>query len=173
MDVSIIVAKSCNNVIGRDNKLPWRIPEDLKLFKRLTMDKALIMGRKTFESIGKALPGRLNIVLSRNPEFRAADCTICRSLSEGIEVASKYAKQRSQTEIMVIGGSAIFEEALPATTRIYLTNIPLEFDGDAFFPMDLMHGWYTKTTETHQTTVTNIPFFEFSILSKQLALAAE
>ena len=74
---------------------------------------------------------------------------------------------------MVIGGSAIFEEALPATTRIYLTNIPLEFDGDAFFPMDLMHGWYTKTTETHQTTVTNIPFFEFSILSKQLALAAE
>src|SRR5579871_5823315 len=111
MSISLIVAKSSNDVIGHQNKLPWRIPEDLKLFKQLTLGKAVIMGRKTYESIGKPLPNRLNIVLTRNG-FRADGITICHSLLAAIQCGREYNIAQGQSEIMIIGGAEIFDEAL-------------------------------------------------------------
>ena len=167
MDISLIVAKSENNVIGCENKLPWRIPEDLKLFRKYTMDKALIMGRKTFESIGKPLPGRLNIVLSRNATFQAPDGVIVHhSLAEGLSAAQAYSAAKGQTEIMVIGGAEIFSEALEYSTRVYLTNIPRKIRGDAFFPADRLKGWSVGFEQEVECVNCEIDKFDFKILSK-------
>lgn len=128
MKISLIVAASTNNVIGVDGDLPWRLPEDLKKFKAITMGKPMIMGRATFESIGKALPGRRSIVLSRQAGFEAAGCEVVSSAAEALDIAG------DAEEVMVIGGGEIYRQFLPMADRIYLTRIDAHIDGDTRFP---------------------------------------
>lgn len=130
MTVSLIVAVSQNNVIGKDNRLPWHLPEDLKYFKNTTWAMPIVMGRKTWESLGKPLPGRTNIVITRNNGFKADGAVVVNSLVE----AEKIAREKDTKELFIIGGAEIFNMALPLANRLYLTRIHHEFEGDVFFP---------------------------------------
>lgn len=128
MLISLIVAMDRNRLIGRGNALPWRLPADLQHFKAVTLGKPIVMGRKTYESIGRPLPGRHNIVISRNPAFSAPGCTVVPSVDAALAAAGEVA------EVMVIGGAQLYAETLPRAQRIYLTRIDAGFDGDAWFP---------------------------------------
>jgi dihydrofolate reductase len=130
MTLSLIVAMAKNRVIGAKNKLPWRIPEDLKRFREITLGHPVIMGRKTWESIGRPLPGRSNIVVSRQPGFSAEGVTVVGSLDAAIDSAAASGSD----EIFVIGGGEIYRQALSRADRIYLTLLERDVDGDAFFP---------------------------------------
>lgn len=130
MRVSLLLAASENNVIGKDNKLPWHLPDDLKYFKNLTWGLPILMGRKTFDSIGKPLPGRKSIVITRNGSWQHEGVDVVHSIEDAIQKAEGYGAR----EIFVIGGAEIFETALPTSDRIYLTRIHHPFDGDVFFP---------------------------------------
>ena len=130
MMLSLIAALAKNRVIGKDGDIPWRIPEDWQHFKRVTIGKPIIMGRKTYESIGRPLPGRSNIVVTRNPEFEAEGVTVTHSLERALEKA----KAEKADELFVIGGSQLYKEALPEADRLYLTYVDKEVDGDTFFP---------------------------------------
>ena len=125
---SLVVARARNGVIGRDNRLPWRLPADLAYFKKVTMGHPIIMGRRTWESIGRPLPGRLNIVVSRNPDYVAAGATVVGSLEEAWRAAGPA------KEACVIGGTSLFEEALPVADRIHLTEVEADVPGDTWFP---------------------------------------
>ena len=131
MRIALVVAMSRNRVIGRDNALPWHAPEDLKHFKRLTTGKAVVMGRKTYASIGKPLPNRLNIVITRDRGFHAAGIVNAYSLDEALRLAEE---SMLGPEVMVIGGAQIFAAVLPVADRIYLTELDIEVDGDVFLP---------------------------------------
>ncbi len=137
MILSLIVAVSANNVIGKDNKLPWHLPNDLKYFKNTTWAMPIIMGRKTFESIGKPLPGRTNIVISRNTDWKADGIKSVQSLDQAIELSNRLQVK----ELFIIGGAEIFNTSLPLARRIYLTRIHQEFDGDVFFPNVNEENW--------------------------------
>lgn len=126
--ITLVVAVAANGVIGRDGDLPWHLPADLAHFKRITMGKCIIMGRRTWESIGQALPGRTNIVVSRDPEYRAEGCTLAHSLPEALRAAGDV------SEVMVIGGARLYEETLPLAQRIHVTRVHADFEGDTFFP---------------------------------------
>jgi dihydrofolate reductase len=132
--IAIIVAVALNGVIGRNNTLPWRLPADLKHFKATTLGKPVVMGRKTFESLGKPLPGRTNIVITRDPQFAADGAVIAHSLDEGLRIADEVALRDGAVEIMVIGGAQIYAEALPLAQVLYYTRVLLEVEGDAWFP---------------------------------------
>ena len=138
--LSFIVAVAANQVIGRDNKLPWHIPEDLKWFKENTMGKPMIMGRKTFESLGRVLPGRPHIVVSRDKSFAAEGVCVACSIDEAVEMANKLAGTLGVDEIMVIGGENVYRQMLPLVSRIYRTYVDMEPEGDAFFP-ELDEEW--------------------------------
>jgi len=126
--ISIIVAVAENNTIGADNKLIWHLPDDLKRFKEITIGNAILMGRKTWESIGRALPGRTSIVITRNPDYKAEGAIIAGSLSEAISKVSDDQK------IFIIGGGEIYEQAMRVAGKIYLTRVNHSFEGDTFFP---------------------------------------
>lgn len=126
MTVSLIVAVSRNGVIGNEGKLPWRLPADLKRFKQLTMGHPILMGRKTFESIGKPLPGRTNIVITRQKDFQACGATVAHSLEEALQMCE------NEAEVFVIGGAEIYKQALPLADHIYLTRIGQDFQGDTY-----------------------------------------
>ncbi len=133
--IALIAAQASNRVIGRDNSMPWHLPEDLSYFKRVTMGKPVVMGRKTFESIGRPLPGRLNIVITRQKDWSAATgMMVVHSVDEALELAVGYGAENGLDEVMVIGGAQIYERALPLAERVYLTQIQQSFDGDAVFP---------------------------------------
>ncbi|SEF62167.1 dihydrofolate reductase [Billgrantia desiderata] len=132
--VAMIAAVSRNGVIGVDNKLPWHLPEDLKFFKRMTQAKPLIMGRKTFASIGRPLPGRLNIVVTCDKNFRHDGVRVCHDLESALFLADQQATIDASEEIMVMGGGEIYAQALPHASRIYLTEVDVEVEGDARFP---------------------------------------
>lgn len=134
MKRSMIVAMDQNRVIGINNKLPWYLPKDLKYFKQVTMGKPILMGRKTFESIGKPLPGRTNIVITRNKQWQAQGVKVAHSLSEAFSLAEAIGEIDGQTELMVIGGDQIYQSCLPEAQRIYLTHVHAEVNGDAWFP---------------------------------------
>lgn len=137
MTVSLIVAVSENGVIGRAGGLPWRLSSDLKTFRRLTMDKPIVMGRKTFQSIGKPLDGRDNIVVTRDPTFEAPGISTCESVADALTLARVLAKTRGAEEIMVIGGAEVYERAFSVADRIYLTRVHAEVEGDRHFaPLD-------------------------------------
>jgi dihydrofolate reductase len=129
-------------VIGRDNTLPWHLPDDLKRFKRLTLGKPIIMGRKTFESIGKPLPGRQNIVVTRDTNYQRDGITVVHDVDAAIRAAGQA------PEIMIIGGAELFRIALPAAGRIHLTRVHGEIDGDVKWPLDL-RGWRVVESERH------------------------
>ncbi|MBE2897278.1 type 3 dihydrofolate reductase [Pasteurellaceae bacterium 20609_3] len=127
MQISLIVAMSQNRVIGKDNAMPWHLPRDLAWFKQNTLNKPVIMGRKTFESIGKALPNRHNIVLSRTP-FEAENVTWAENLDNALSLCAQA------SEVMIIGGGQLFAQALPLASALYLTEIQATLEGDTFFP---------------------------------------
>ncbi|WP_250656859.1 dihydrofolate reductase [Alkalimarinus coralli] len=133
MKKSIIVAMAENRVIGRNNKLPWYLPNDLKYFKSVTMGKPVIMGRKTFESIGKPLPGRLNIVITRNADWSHPGVTVVHTIEDAFSKAEATALIDGVDEVMIIGGDQIYQTALSLADRIYLTKVHAEVDGDAWF----------------------------------------
>ena len=140
---STIVAMAQNRVIGREGSLPWRLSDDLKWFRKVTTGKPVIMGRKTFDSIGKALPGRDNIVITRNKDFAAPDVTVATSLEDAISIAEAFALSRTAGEICIIGGGTVYEEALPLVTKIYLTEVAANIEGDTLFP-DLARPQWTE-----------------------------
>jgi dihydrofolate reductase len=123
-----------DGVIGREGKLPWSLPADLKRFRAITWGKPIIMGRKTHESLGRALPGRTNIILTRHEDYRATDCLIAHSPKDALALA----ESRGADEAVVIGGSDVFAEFLPRCERIYLTRVEGDFEGDVFFPMEIL-----------------------------------
>jgi dihydrofolate reductase len=128
MQVSLVVAMARNHVIGRDNALPWRLPEDLKHFKAVTMGKPVLMGRKTFESIGKVLPGRTNLVLTRDTGWKTEGVVVVHSVAEALSRAA------DAQEVACIGGAEVFQLLMPLVTRIYLTRIDADIPGDTVFP---------------------------------------
>jgi dihydrofolate reductase len=159
--ISIIVALSKNKVIGKDNKLPWKLPADLKRFKELTLGKPVIMGRKTFESIGKPLANRLNIVLTSDKNFKAEGVIAVHSREEAVKAAG------NAEEIMVIGGASVYKEFLPLAQRIYLTVVSAEFEGDAFFPDFDLDAWKTVNREDRESDDKNHYHHTFTILEKK------
>ena len=158
--ISIIVAASANNVIGAQGDLPWRLSDDLKRFKAVTMGKPIVMGRKTWKSIGRALPGRQNIVITRQRGFVAEGCDVVRSTGEAIAVAG------DAEEIMVIGGSEVYELFLPVAQCLYLTRVHADVNGDAFFP-DVDEGeWQLISDEAHSADNRNEFDFSFRIYER-------
>ncbi len=141
MKVSMIVAASANNVIGVDGGLPWRLSEDLRRFKEITMGKPMIMGRLTFESIGKALPGRHSIVITRQTDYEAEGCDVVATADAALELAG------GADEVVIIGGGKVYEQLLPMTDRIYLTRVHADFDGDTFFPEIREDEWHIVSSE--------------------------
>lgn len=142
---ALIVAVAENGVIGREGELPWRLSSDLRYFKSVTMGKPIIMGRKTFDSIGRPLPGRTNIVVSRNPDFSFKGVDVFNRL----EAAVSHAEGLVGAEIMVIGGAGLYEAALPTADRIYLTEVHFAVDGDVFFPSLDRVCWAETSRERH------------------------
>ena len=135
MHKALIVAMSRNRVIGRNNKLPWYLPGDLRYFKQVTMGKPVIMGRKTWDSIRRPLPGRMNLVISRNAQWQApAGVVAAGSLQDALVKAEAQAELDGGDEVMIIGGGQIYAEALPLVDRMYITRVHSEVEGDAFFP---------------------------------------
>lgn len=143
MPVSIIVAADDHGGIGRRGQLPWRLPEDLKRFKALTLGKPIVMGRKTWESIGRALPGRRNLVISRQPGFLAAGAEVVESLDAALAAAGDV------PEVCIIGGAEIYRLALPATEHVHLTRVHATVDADAWFPALDMAQWEEVAREDH------------------------
>jgi dihydrofolate reductase len=135
MRKSLVVAVAQNGVIGRDNALPWRLPADLAHFKRVTMGHPVVMGRRTYQSIGKPLPGRHNIVVTRNAHFEAPGCTVVNSLGDAWKAAG------DAEEVCVIGGTTLFEETLPLADVIHFTQVEAEVDGDTYFPAFDRGAW--------------------------------
>jgi len=149
--ISFVVAASKNNVIGINNKLPWNIPQDLKRFKKITSGNSIIMGRKTFESIGRPLPNRENIVLTRNTNWKSDGITIFNQ----IETLKDYLKKNNAAENFVIGGSEIFKIFEPEVEKIYFTLIDKNYNGDAFFNSELLNNFVVASREKIQD---EIPF---------------
>jgi len=143
MSVSLIVAMSENGIIGRDGGMPWHLSEDLKRFKRLTMGHHMIMGRKTFESIGRLLPGRTTIILTRNEEFSVDGGLVANTLEAAIELTN------DDPEIFIVGGGEIYRAALPLINRMYVTRVHVELDGDTTFPDVDRDAWSVDKSTMH------------------------
>ncbi|MDR6569530.1 dihydrofolate reductase [Chitinophaga ginsengisegetis] len=159
MRISIIVAASENNVIGINNMLPWRLPLDLKYFKSTTLGKPIVMGRKTFDSLGKPLPGRPNIVITRQTDFQPEGAYVVRSVEEGVEKAKSFGGD----ELFITGGSQIFEQAWPLVERIYLTRVYAVVHGDAFFPQLDGAEFELVSDERHEADEKNQYPFSFQV----------
>ncbi len=160
--ISLVVAVGENFVIGKDNKLIWHLPADLKFFKSVTMGHHMIMGRKTFDSIGKALPGRTSVVITRNRDLTFPEGVLVASnLSEAIKLCG------NDPEICIIGGAQIFAEAMPIADRIYLTVIHQEFDGDVFLPKPDMNVWKEVKREDFSPDEKNPYHYSFCQLEKK------
>lgn len=132
--VAMIAAMGRNRVIGRDNQMPWHLPEDLKYFKATTMGKPIVMGRKTFDSLGRPLPGRSNIVISRQPGLNIPGAQVVGDIEQALQLAVQHAERDKVDEVMIIGGGNLYEQCLALTDRLYLTRLELEPEGDAWFP---------------------------------------
>jgi|TARA_B100000767_G_scaffold275287_2_gene311520 dihydrofolate reductase len=141
MHISFVWAMAENRVIGRDNTLPWRLPDDMRHFMNTTMGKPVLMGRKTFESMKSALPGRTNIVMTRDPNWHREGVKVVADLDAGIELAESQGLIDGVDEIMIIGGAEIYALALPRATRLYLTQVHAEPKGDVFFPELDLSAW--------------------------------
>jgi len=160
--LAAIVAMARNGVIGRDNELPWRLSEDLKRFKRVTLGKPVIMGRKTWDSIGKALPGRLNIVVTRQNNFQAEGAMVVHSLAAAIAAAA----ESEADESMLIGGATLYAEAMPLLQRIYLTRVDADIEGDARFPDLDPAQWRESQGETFPADEKNEHPTHYAVLDR-------
>lgn len=157
MQVALVAAMAQNRVIGYQGKMPWHLPAELQYFKAITMGKPIIMGRKTFESIGRPLPGRTNIVLTRNPHALPEGVLVADSVSNALEIARQHldVQQPENDEVMVIGGGEIYAAFLPQATRLYLTHIDLAVDGDTWFPDWSEMQWEQTLLREHQADSQN------------------
>ena len=163
MIISMIAAMAHNRVIGKDNDMPWHLPADLQHFKKVTLGKPVLMGRKTFESIGRPLPGRRNIVISRNSDYNKEGIEVVGSPEAALELV------KDCDEVMVIGGGHIYELFLPFAERLYLTFIDLEVAGDTQFPDYLSQGqWQEVATESNEPDAKNNHSYKFVTLDKKL-----
>ena len=156
----MVVAASTNNAIGRNGELPWRLPEDLRRFKQLTMGKPIVMGRRTFESIGRPLPGRRNIVVSGRGDLEIDGCEVTGSPAAALALA------RVADEVMIIGGERIYRDFLPRTDRIHMTRVHATIDGDAFFPGLEPEEWQVVWSEPHPATKHQPLSFTFETLER-------
>jgi dihydrofolate reductase len=163
MIVALVVAATDNGVIGRANALPWRLPADLRHFRKVTGANPLIMGRKTHESIGRALPGRRNIVITRQHRLTLPGCDVVHSLSDAVELA----RSQNPPEACVIGGGEVFREAMPIADRIYLTRVHAEVEGDAHFPSPSEQQWKETSREDHATNAENPFAYSFILLERR------
>lgn len=154
MNLSLIAAVASNKVIGAGNQLPWHLPEDLKNFRRRTMGKPILMGRKTFDSLGRVLPGRINVVVTRNPRYRPPGCEVFSNIPEALQAFAKH------DEVMVIGGGSFYEQLLPKASRLYLTMIEKDFAGDVYFPTIDSSQWQEKSREDLEQLTE--PFLKYS-----------
>ncbi|MGH8596974.1 MAG: dihydrofolate reductase [Gammaproteobacteria bacterium] len=162
MSVSIVVAMTPRRVIGRRGALPWHLPDDLRRFRRITMGHAIVMGRRTFESIGHALPGRTNIVVTATQGFKAPGCAVVDSFVNAMSAAA------GDPEIMVIGGQSLYRAALAFATRIYLTEIAAKVDGDVFFPLYDRALWQETAREYHPRDDVHAYPFSFIVLEREV-----
>lgn len=160
--LSAIVAMAENRVIGKDNKLPWHLPADLKHFKYLTIGHPILMGRKTYESIGKPLPERDNIILTHDATYCAPGCVVVTNIDEALESATS----ETNDEVFIIGGAQIYRELLPRIERIYLTIVHADFAGDAFFPELNPEMWQEKNREKHLPDEKNAYAYSFITLER-------
>jgi len=161
MKVSIVVAMDDNRVIGADGRLPWHLSADLRHFKSITMGKPIIMGRRTHESIGRSLPGRENVVITRNRNYRAQDCTVL----QGLECV--YARFSNVHEIMIMGGGELYKQTLDRADRIYLTEVHTECDGDTRFPDFVREQWREVEREDYRADEKNEFDYSFVILDRK------
>ncbi|MEZ4958373.1 MAG: dihydrofolate reductase [Saprospiraceae bacterium] len=160
--ISAIVATAKNNIIGRNNEIPWYLPADLQYFKRTTIGHHIIMGRKSFESIGRPLPKRTNIVITRDPFFVATGCIVVHSLREALDLAGANGEE----EAFIIGGGEIYKMALPLLDRIYLTEVDVKMDGDVFFPDLNLEEWLEVSREPHEADEKNAYNYAFVVLER-------
>lgn len=161
MQLYLVVAMAHNRVIGRSNSLPWHLPADLKFFKRITLGKPILMGRKTFESIGRALPERRNIVITGNRAYRAAGCFVVHSLSEAL------AAGEPAPEAMIIGGASLYRQTLPRAAGIYLTQVEADIAGDTHFPKFDRTEWQEVWREDHPADARHAYPYSFILLKRQ------
>jgi dihydrofolate reductase len=166
MRTSLIVAMADNRAIGLEGGMPWHISADLKYFKQVTMGAPVIMGRKTYESIGRALPGRANIIITRNTSFTSADADVVHDVDSALRKAHAIAEIEGGDEVFVIGGAELYAQAMSDADRIYLTRIHEAFPGDAFFPELDEGGWHEVARETHPPESDGGPSFSFTILDR-------
>jgi dihydrofolate reductase len=167
MKRSMIVAMAENRVIGVNNKLPWYLPNDLKYFKQVTMGKPILMGRLTYESIGKPLPGRTNIVITRNEDWSTDGVKVVHSLEQAYQLAESVCNIDGQDEMMVIGGDQIYQTSLPSIDRIYLTKVHSEVNGDAFFPELNWAEWREVGREDFSAEGPNPYDYSFIVLDRK------
>ncbi|MCT4351493.1 type 3 dihydrofolate reductase [Vibrio sp. NC2] len=159
MIISMIAAMANNRVIGKDNQMPWHLPADFAWFKRSTMGKPVVMGRKTYDSIGRPLPGRLNVVISRDESLEIEGVTTVTSIEKALELVSDV------DEVMIIGGGSIYESCLPKANKLYLTYIDFDVDGDTQFP-DWGEGWKQSFNDIYQADEKNKHNMEFVVLER-------
>lgn len=144
MTISMIVAMDKNNVIGSDNQMPWHLPDDLKFFKATTLGKPVVMGRKTFESIGsKPLPGRRNVIISREPNYQAAGAELFNSIEAALQALA------DEPEVMIMGGGQLYSQLLSQANKLYLTQVDTQVKGDTVFPKWQTHEWQMESVEHH------------------------
>ncbi|WP_374193947.1 dihydrofolate reductase [Alkalihalobacillus sp. BA299] len=162
MLISFLVAMDKNRVIGKDNDLPWRLPADLAYFKKVTMGHPIVMGRKTYESIGRPLPGRENIIITRNQNYSAEGCTVLHSLDDVKKVIDDSTK-----EVFIIGGAEIFKEAFPIADKLYITHIDEAFEGDTYFPAFSDQEWKEVSREKGVKDEKNPYDYYFSVYERK------
>jgi len=167
IQVALVVAVSRNGVIGIDGGMAWRISDDLKWFKKNTLGKPVVMGRKTYESIGKPLPGRDNIVITRSMTFSKDGVFVVRSIEDALTLARECAERRSVDEVSVIGGGEIYAQTLALADRIYLTRVDVELEGDAVFPEIDRQEWRERVDGSCEKTERNQYACEFFILDRK------
>ena len=163
MIISTIVAVAKNNVIGKDNNIPWYLPADLKYFKKITTGHHIVMGRKCYESIGRPLPKRTNVVVTRNPFFIASGCLITHNVAEAVQLA----EANGEEEVFIIGGGQIYEIALPHVDRIYLTEVDVEVEGDIFFPTIDPNNWNLIKETKNKSDEKNEYDYTFKVLERK------
>lgn len=163
MRLSAITAVARNNVIGKNNALPWHLPADMRFFKNTTMGHVVIMGRKTYESFKRALPGRTNIVITRQKDYALSDAIVVHSLQEAIERASAIEEE----EAFILGGAQIYGQSLPLLDRLYLTRIYEDFEGDTVFPDFDAEKWEMTAIEPHEPDEKNKHFYAFQTWDKK------
>lgn len=159
MLISLIVAAATNNAIGKDGQLPWHLPNDMKHFKNVTWGMPVVMGRKTYESLGKALPGRKNIVISRQPGWKAEGAVVVKTMDDAMFVA----RETDAKEVMVIGGGEIYRQMFDRAQRIYMTRVEAEPEADTFFPVIDPAQWYLVSQKNHEADEKNAYNYSFQV----------